>query len=107
MYEILSKEEERINLYDIDLEIVERIVSHKNIVIKTEDQLLEFINSLYKINHESGFLYQYASLSHCSLESLQTFLSEFFELKTSMNLFGMKINSVLNSQLESQFHSQI
>ena len=77
LYQILSKENERQQLLKLDLEIMERIVTHEKLVIETEDQLLEFINSLYSKNRESRHLYQDVHFSHCSSTSIKTFLDHF------------------------------
>ena len=77
MYQILSKGEERELLLQLDLDFVDRILSHKNLIIESEDQLLEFIHSLYQINHESSFLYQNVDFLYCSSTSFQSILNDF------------------------------
>ena len=77
LYRILSNEEERQILSQLELEFIERILNHKQLLIESEDQLLEFINSLYEKNQESSFLYEYVNFVNCSSRSMQTFLNTF------------------------------
>ena len=77
LYRILSNEEERQILSQLELEFIERILNHEQLLIESEDQLLEFINSLYEKNRESSFLYEYVNFVNCSSTSMQTFLNTF------------------------------
>ena len=77
LYRILSNEEERQILSQLELEFIERILNHQQLLIESEDQLLEFINSLYEKNQESSFLYEYVNFVNCSSRSMQTFLNTF------------------------------
>ena len=77
LYRILSNEEERQILSQLELEFIERILNHEQLLIESEDQLLEFINSLYEKNRESSFLYEYVNFVNCSSRSMQTFLNTF------------------------------
>ena len=77
MYRILSNEEERQIVSQLELEFIERILNHEQLLIESEDQLLEFINSLYEKNRESSFLYEYVNFVNCSSRSMQIFLNTF------------------------------
>lgn len=58
-------------------ETLESILSSKQLVIRNEDQLLDFINELYRDNKSYATLYDHVIFSNASQQSIQNFISQF------------------------------
>ena len=72
----LSKEESFINwCRDINnISFLEEIISNQNLVIDSEDQLLNFILKLCKVNQLYHHLFSYVLIEYCSLDCVNSFL---------------------------------
>ena len=56
-------------------ETIELIISHPKLVLKDEDQLLNFINYLYSTDNNFSILYEYIDFLSISIESTNNFLN--------------------------------
>lgn len=55
---------------NLDINILELILSNKNLQASNEDQLFNFINNLYEKDRKYSFLYEYVIFSNVSEISL-------------------------------------
>ena len=55
-------------------ETIELIISHPNLVLNDEDQLLNFINDLYSMDNNFSNLYEYVDLLNTSKKTTNNFL---------------------------------
>lgn len=75
LYEILEKHEEyRVNL---SLSTLMRITVNDKIRLKSEDQLIKFVNDLYSSNSKYSVLYENVLFSNVSKEKMKEFVSIF------------------------------
>lgn len=74
-HRILEKQED--NLYDLSVLTFEDIFNDESFQIETEDELLEFINSLYSKSSDFSTLYEKVCFSNVSVEGIENFLSIF------------------------------
>lgn len=88
MYQIIKKENEKRILTEIDINFLEKIVNNPNLRLKSEDQLLEFVNYLYNINHEYSVLYRYVQFLFCSSATLKIFLDRFSFYDMDQNIWN-------------------
>ena len=69
-----TKEEE---LRRLNMATLERILSNKNLQLKDEDQLLEFVNRLYISDHKYSELYEYVSFLNTSRSAIIQFVENY------------------------------
>ncbi|OHS94316.1 hypothetical protein TRFO_11169 [Tritrichomonas foetus] len=62
-------------LLKLNVSIIERIITNQNLVVKSEDYLLNFILSLKRIDQSQ--LFQYINFQNLSASSMQKFVSNF------------------------------
>ena len=72
-YEFLENQVEKI--MNIDIEIIEKIISNNNLIIRNENQLLSFINNLYSSDSNYANLYEFVLFQNVDKESIEEFLS--------------------------------
>ena len=70
--EIVEEQREKLKLLSSD--ILELIISNENLVLTSEDQLLQFINELYISNNDFSILYEYVHFLNVSKKSITDFL---------------------------------
>ena len=70
--EMIEKKKE--DMKKVDVEIIERILSSKNLRIHDEDQLLKFINELYNENSSYFTLYEFVLFTNVSSEIMGEFI---------------------------------
>lgn len=71
------KEEQEEKLLNFDISTIEQIFMNDHFQLKTEDQLINFINKLYIKNHQASTLYGYVIFANLSCECIKQFLQEF------------------------------
>ena len=72
-YKILEFRQEEMK--NIDLNILERIINNQKIVLKDEDQLLDFINRFYSNDSKYSNLYEYVLFQNVEISSINEFLN--------------------------------
>ena len=65
------------NLSKFSLTTIEKVVSNRNLQLKSEDQLLNFINKIYSENKEFSKLYEFVLFENVESETIDEFLSVF------------------------------
>ena len=73
--EILKQHKQ--NLSNLPIEVLQDIFQNNNLQLDTEDELLEFINEVYKQGTETSILYSYVYFSNVEINSIDTFLNIF------------------------------
>ena len=80
--EIFKEEQKRIEIQNqmkmIDYEILERIISHSNLQLDKEDDLIDIINELYLNDNKYVNLYSYVYFNNITTSKMKEFL-EIFE----------------------------
>ena len=74
-YDMTDNEEEQ--FVTLPLNVIEQIVSNKNLQLQTEDQLLRIINHLYQQDHQYSKLYDYVYFSNVGKTTLEEFFTIF------------------------------
>lgn len=74
-FNIAKNQEEQ--LITLDKDTIERIIDNENLVLDSEDQLVDFINQLYFNNKEFSTFYEYVSFSNASIDCIKRFISIF------------------------------
>ena len=72
--EILDNQELKVNIKTIDISIIERIMNNEHLRIQDEDQLLKFLNELYKENSKYFTLYEFVLFCNVSSEIINEFI---------------------------------
>lgn len=75
MNEIIEKHDEE--LFNLDFQTIIDIIDNDHIRLKDEDQLLKFINELYKRDRSFSILYENVLFLNVSIESIDEFISIF------------------------------
>lgn len=73
---ILTKDKTT-ELLDLNLETLAKILSNENLILESEDQLLSFINQLYRTNNKYSVLYQYVNYVKISTDKMKEFIENF------------------------------
>ena len=94
----LNKEEE---VKSLSLETIELIISHPNLVLKSEDQLLNFVNDLYSSNPNFSILYEYVDFLNTSNESTNDFLNAFKFEYFNRNIWNKILLRLQHSNIKS------
>lgn len=74
-YEISEKQEDEMTQLSLDTLI--RIINNSKLLLKTESQLLKFVNKLYMKDRDASVLYEFVQFAKIDSESLEEFLSVF------------------------------
>lgn len=74
-YSILAMNNSEI--FTLEISTIELILSNANLYIENEDQLVTFVNQLYKNDQKLSFLYEYAFFNLLSEEKIDEFISIF------------------------------
>lgn len=64
-------------LLELSIPSIEGILSNKKLILSNEDELLSFINELYKKNRQFSILYEYVLFSNVESKTVDEFLSIF------------------------------
>lgn len=64
-------------IFTLEISTIELILSNVNLYIENEDQLVTFVNQLYKNDQKLSFLYEYAFFNLLSEEKIDEFISIF------------------------------
>lgn len=70
-------ENHRKQLLKISLGTIEKVISNDHLQLESEDQLLSFINQLYKENNQYSILYEYVMFSNVKSDTIGEFLTLF------------------------------
>lgn len=74
-YEISEKQEDEMT--QLSLDTIIRIINNSKLLLKTESQLLKFVNKLYVKDRDASVLYEFVQFANVDSESLEEFLSVF------------------------------
>lgn len=107
-YEIAENQKEKLKA--LNFETIQRIVENENLVLKSEDQLLSFVNELNALNSDFSILYGYVNFLNVSLTSIANFLNTFDIENINQRIWNniaMRLQNeiVLNSSDSSVMHS--
>lgn len=83
-------------------ETIELIISHPNLVLNDEDQLLNFVNDLYSIDNNFSNLYEYVDLLSTSKKTTNNFLDTFQFEFFNKNIWNKISSRLQNSSLSGQ-----
>ena len=98
-------------LSQLRYETIKKIISHPNLLLKSENQLLSFINQLYINDQNYTYLYNYVHLLNVESSSIKIFL-EIFDINDISNETWRSISLRLMQQItiinedESQQNSE-
>lgn len=92
----LSKTEE---MQELSQSVIDRIISNPQLKLEDEDQLLSFINKLYKNDSNFCELYQYVNFSNVSLSAIQEFLS-IFDINDMNNMTWKSVSKRLRNEIK-------
>lgn len=107
-YEIAENQREKLKA--LNFETIQRIVENENLVLKSEDQLLSFVNELNALNSDFSILYGYVNFLNVSLTSITNFLNTFDIENINQRIWNniaMRLQNeiFLNSSDSSVMHS--
>lgn len=71
-YEICEKKID--DFLNIDIDLIANIISNDKLQLNTEDQLLKFVNTLYKTDSKYSILYDHISFTNVSSEAMKEFI---------------------------------
>ena len=92
------KEEEFLSL---SFDTIFRIINNKKLRLKTEDQLLKFINAMYSENSEYSILYETVLFDNVTTQSIQEFISIY-----DINDISQTTWNQLSKRLESEIKNK-
>lgn len=95
-YELYEKQAD--HLKSLLPSTIERVLKNENLRIKNEDQLLSFVNDLYKEDFKYGTFYEYVWFSNVSLSKIRQFI-EVFDISDMTNETWFSISQRLNSDI--------
>ena len=76
-HEIINENSHKEQLKTLTYESIRSIVANENLELDNEDELLSFINELYKENCHFSTLYEYVIFSNVTTETLKNFIDIF------------------------------
>lgn len=68
---------QREKLFSLSESSLENIIKNEKLILSNEDELLNFINELYKKNRNFAFLYEYVYFTNIEAKTMEEFLSIF------------------------------
>lgn len=92
---------EQNEISDIDISILEKIISNEKLKLDSEDQLLLFINKLYSNNPRFFYLYQYVNFLNVSTAAIKDFLNIF-----DCNHINQEIWEKISIRLQQEISTQ-
>ena len=102
-YEICENKESE--FFKLSFDTVFKIINNRKLQLKTEDQLLRFINGLYSENSEYSILYETILFDNVSSESIQEFISIYYIndiSKTTWNRLSKRLEKEIKSKRTDQ-----